>query len=247
MPPLKFINHRIDEYALQVTYLPGEEHGKVIYNLSLILEADIGEAVRTLKNAYKAGLCVSDRVTFAPVGTVVDNFTVPQDRVGIVTVCSITLDAILMRSGVPAKPVAGGAVEIENRVPRRFTNLILYEHTTTDPLEVLISHDITSVNGVMTEGNGTILANLRECHMEAESLVGDVLDDLADAGFTGILDVGVPNAPLLGVPVSPEYLGVAMVGGTNPIAAFKEKGYWAQTRALKGLIDIEEMGYISDY
>ena len=247
MPPLKFINHRIDDYALQVSYLPGEERGKVIYNLSLIMEQDAEEAIRTLQNAYKSGLCVSDRVSFTSPGTVVDNFTIPEGRVGIVTVCSITLDAILLRSGVPAKPVAGGAVEIENRIPRRFTNLILYEHTTTDPLEVLISQDITSVNGVMTKGSGTILANLRECHMEAEALVGDVLDELADAGFTGILDVGVPNAPLLGVPVSPEYLGVAMVGGTNPIAAFKENGYWAQTRALKGLIDIEEMGYISDY
>lgn len=83
--------------------------------------------------------------------------------------------------------------------------------------------------------------------MEAERLVGDVLDELAAAGFTGILDVGVPNTPLLGVPPSPEYLGVALVGGTNAIAVFKESGKWAESRALKGLMDIGEMASIEDY
>ena len=34
--------------------------------------------------------------------------------------------------------------------------------------------------------------------MEAEPLVGSVLDELADSSFTGILEVGVPNVPLLG-------------------------------------------------
>jgi repressor of nif and glnA expression len=83
--------------------------------------------------------------------------------------------------------------------------------------------------------------------MEAEQLLGEVLDELTAIGFTGILDVGAPNVPLLGVPVSPQYLGVAMVGGTNPMAAVRETGRQVVTRALKGLIDIQEMGYLDDY
>jgi len=83
--------------------------------------------------------------------------------------------------------------------------------------------------------------------MEAEHLLGTVLDELASIGFSGILDVGAPNVPLLGVPVSPQYLGVAMVGGTNAMAAVRETGRLVVTRALKGLIDIQAMGYLDDF
>ena len=138
-------------------------------------------------------------------------------------------------------------MEIGDRVPRRFTHMILYEATTIDPLEVLIAQELTSICRMMQEGRGTILGNLRECHMEAEVLVQGILDDLGQHGFTGILDVGAPNVPLLGVPVSPQYFGIAMVGGTNPMAGLKERGIPVVTKALKGLMDIREMGNIQDY
>jgi len=47
--------------------------------------------------------------------------------------------------------------------------------------------------------------------------------------------------------VSPQYLGVAFVGGTNTMAALREAGKPVVTRALKGLIDIQKMGYLADY
>jgi repressor of nif and glnA expression len=83
--------------------------------------------------------------------------------------------------------------------------------------------------------------------MEAESLVMGLLDDLSEAGFTGILEVGAPNVPILAVPVNPQYFGVAMVGGTNPMAALKEAGIPVVTKALKGVMDVREMSSIRDY
>jgi repressor of nif and glnA expression len=245
--PLKFVNYRIEDYALQVTYNPAEGEGRVIYNLSLVREGDFEYAVATLRDAFAAGLCVSDRVKFVNPGSKMGDFTIPEGNVGICTMCSITLDALLLKRGVPLNPIGGGVVEVADRIPRRFTHIIQYEHTTIDPLQVLISQEATSITGVMTAGSGAILANLRECHMEAESIVGETLDELTETGFTGILDVGVPNVPLLGIPVSPEYLGVALVGGTNPIAAFRESGRWAQTQALKGVMEFAEMGSILEY
>ena len=112
---------------------------------------------------------------------------------------------------------------------------------------MLISHKITSVNNVMRRGSGNILANVREFHMEAQPLVGSVLDELTNSSFTGILEVGMPNVPLLGVPVSPQFVGIAAVGGTNPMAAIREGGRWVQTQAMKGLMDISEMIEIRDY
>jgi repressor of nif and glnA expression len=245
--PLKFTNHRIEEYALQVTYHPEENSGKIIYNLSLIKNEDLEFALSILKEAHRTGITISDRVKIAGAGEVVGDYLVPGGCYAVCTMCSITLDALLLRRGVPLNPIGGGVVEIEARNPRRFTSMILYRDTTLDPLEVLISQDITSILDVMRYGNGNILANMRECHMEAEPLMGTVLDELTATGFSGILDVGIPNVPLLGVPVSPQYMGVVMVGGTNAMAALKEAGHWVVTKALKGLIDIEEMGYMEDY
>ena len=245
--PLKFVDHSIEDFAMQVTYDPSKGIGKVVYNLSLIKNEDFEYAVSILKDAYKTGVSVSGLVMFASSGEKVADYVVPEGCTAICTVCSTTFDGLLIRRGVPVNPIGGGVVEIENRAPIRFTHIILYEHTTIDPLQVLISHKITSVNNVMRRGSGNILANVREFHMEAQPLVGSVLDELTNSSFTGILEVGMPNVPLLGVPVSPQFVGIAAVGGTNPMAAIREGGRWVQTQAMKGLMDISEMIEIRDY
>ena len=245
--PLKFVDHSIEDFAMQVTYDPSEGTGKVVYNLSLVKNEDFEYAVSILKDAYKTGVSVSGLVRFTSSGEKVADYVVPEGCTAICTVCSTTFDGLLIRRGVPLNPIGGGVVEIENRAPIRFTHIILYEHTTIDPLQVLISHKITSVNNVMRKGSGNLLANIREFHMEAQPLVGTVLDALSDSSFTGILEVGMPNVPLLGVPVSPQFVAIAAVGGTNPMAAIREGGRWVQIQAMKGLMDTSDMIEIRDY
>ncbi|MDD1658931.1 MAG: DUF128 domain-containing protein [Methanomicrobiales archaeon] len=244
---LKFINNRIEDLAMEVSYDPVENTGKIIFNLSLIPKENLERAISLFRNAYRAGLSVSDKVRFFKEGARLEGLTIPPGFAGICTMCTITLDGILLRRGVPIHPVGGGLVEIVDRVPRRFTHMILYEASTVDPLEVLVAQDLTSILRVMKEGSGTILGNLRECHMEAESLVMGLLDNLSSVGFTGILEVGAPNVPILEVPVSSQNFGVAMVGGTNPMAALKEEGIPVVTKALKGVMDVGEMDSIRDY
>jgi repressor of nif and glnA expression len=74
-----------------------------------------------------------------------------------------------------------------------------------------------------------------------------LLDELTESNFIGILEVGMPNVPLLGVPVSPQFIAIACIGGTNPLVAIKEGGRWVQIYAMKGLIDVSEMEDIRDY
>jgi repressor of nif and glnA expression len=245
--PLRFISNRIEDLAMEVTYDPAEDTGNIIYNLSLIPRRDLEAAISIFRNAYRAGLSVSDRIRILGPGERLENFTIPEGTAGVCTMCTITLDGLLLRKGVPIRPLGGGLVEIADRVPRRFIHMILFESTTVDPLEVLVAQERTSILRVMKEGSGTILGNLRECHMEAETLVIGLLDSLSEGGFTGILEVGAPNLPLLEFPASPQYFGVAMVGGTNPMAALKEEGISVVTKSLKGVMDIAEMGYIRDY
>jgi repressor of nif and glnA expression len=245
--PLKFVNHNIEDFAIQVTFDPVAGEGKVVYNLSLIKNEDLDFAISVLKDANKTGVSVSGMVKFFSAGEKVADFVIPKGCTGICTMCSITFDGLLIRRGIPINPIGGGVVEIENRTPIRFTHIILYEHTTIDPLQVLISQKTTSVTNVMRRGSGNILANIREFHMEAESRVGTVLDELSSSSFSGILEVGMPNLPLLGVPVSPQFVAIAAVGGTNPMAAIREGGRWVQTQAMKGLMEISQMEEIRDF
>ena len=247
MPRLKFVNHNIEDYAIQVTFDPLKGEGMVVCNLSLIKNEDLDFAISVLKDANKTGVSVSGLVKFYAAGEKISGYPVPAGCTGICTLCSITFDGLLIRRGVPIRPIGGGVVEIENRSPIRFTHMILYEHTTIDPLQVLISQKTTSVTNVMRRGSGNILANIREFHMEAEPLVGEVLDELSGSSYSGVLDVGMPNVPLLGVPVNPQFIGIAAIGGTNPIAAIREGDRWVQIQAMKGLMEISEMEEIRDF
>lgn len=246
MEQLKFVNHRIDEYALQVTYDPSTEAGKVIFNLTLIKEEDRDYAVKIIHQSYRAGICVSDRMLIAEPGEEIGGKTIPKGHYGIVTMCSITLDAILLKNGIPINPIGGGLLEIRDHSPHRFTSLIRYDATTIDPTQVLIDQGSTFIREVIRSGNGSILANIRESHMEAEPLLFELLDQFGSVGFTGILDVGNPNRPMFGVPITTNYQGIVMIGGANPIGAFIESGRWADTTAMKGLISASRLVHIDE-
>jgi len=245
--PLKFVNHSIDDFAMKVTYCPEAHEGRLVYNLSLVKNEDLEFAIGTLKDAAKTRIVASGLVKFLSSGEKMDSFVVPKGQTGICTVCSVTFDGLLVRHGIPINPIGGGLVEIENRTPIRFTHMILYEYTTIDPLQVLNSLRLTSVTNVMRRGSGTILANIREFHMEAERRVGEVLDELTDSSFIGVLAVGMPNVSLLGVPVNPQFIAIAAVGGTNAVAAIREGGRWVETHSMKGLMDVSDMTEIRNY
>jgi len=157
--PLKFVNHSIDDFAMQVTYNPATNEGKLVYNLSFVKNEDLEFAIGILKDAYKTGLAASGLVRFLREGEKAGDLKVPAGQTAVCTVCSVTLDGLLIRRGVPVNPIGGGVVEIENRSPIRFTHMILYEHTTIDPLQVLNSQRLTSVTSVMRRG--TDLGNER--------------------------------------------------------------------------------------
>ena len=102
--PLKFVDHSIDDYAMQVTYDPATGTGNVVYNLSLVKNVDFEYAVSILKDAYKTGVSVSGLVKFCPSGEKIAGYVVPEGRTAICTICSITFDGLLIRRGVPDNP-----------------------------------------------------------------------------------------------------------------------------------------------
>jgi len=244
---IRFINHLIEEYALSVSYNPDTNSGQAIYNLSFINESDFEYAIKAFKETHRVGLCISDRVKFLHPGDEIGGIQIPDGRIGVCNLCSLTIDALMIREGVPHNAVGGGVLEVSDGECQRFTSMIRYNSTTVDPTELYISREAVSVSNVIKKGTGYILANVREFHMDAENLVYNLFDKLTDVGFTGIIDIGPPNLHIFGVPVTPEYQGVAMAGGTNWFAYFQESGYEVVVNAIKGLIEYNSMDSILDF
>src|SRR3972149_11456689 len=99
----------------------------------------------------------------------------------------------MAEGGIPVKPKFGGVVEIHDGSPLRFTDILTYDSTTIDPLDVLMSQELTSVTEMVKTGSGKILANLREAPMAARDKIEQILDSIVAAGFSCILEVGEPN------------------------------------------------------
>jgi repressor of nif and glnA expression len=103
-----------------------------------------------------------------------------------------------------------------------------------------------NITGMMRTGNGRILGNLHEAPMLARDKIEDVLEALAEAGFAGVLELGQPNMNVLGVSVERDHVGLALVGGTNLMAAAKECQIDVMHESISDLTDISELKHIEE-
>jgi repressor of nif and glnA expression len=236
-----FTLSNIEELIYGVSFDPSTGSGRIVINISLIDSKDVNNILPIFRDVMLSGLTVSPLAKMLLSGESVNDFVIPYGKCGIATVCSITVDGILLKQGIPVKPRFGGLVEVKDGNPVRFTDLVRYDSTTIDPMEILMSQSLTSVSDMLTIGSGKILANLREITMNARNRVEETLDGLVSVGFSGILEVGEPNTDVLGVSVERDHFGVVVVGGTNPMAVAQEQGFNVDTHAMSSLMAVDEM------
>ncbi len=247
MVEIMFVISRIENLMYDVTFDPLNRNGKIIANTSTFEEANLDRVLGLFRQAMHSGLSVSPYIKVIRSGENIGNVKIEKGKVGIATACSITIDGVLLKAGVPIKPRFGGVVEIHDGSPLRFTNILMYDSTTIDPLDILMSQELTSVSEMVNTGSGKILANLREAPMGARDRIEEVLDQLIAAGFSCILEVGEPNSDILGIQVGRDKIGIVVIGGTNPMAFAQEQGIDLDTTEMSILLDIEEMIHIDEY
>ncbi len=213
--------------------------GKIIVNLSYIPKSKLKKAFKSMENVFNSSLVMSKRIVFIEK----DNETVivPDDHVCIGTVCSVTLNAILLKHGIPVISRFGGVLEIRDGQPYRFNALISYDGTSLDPLEIFIRGKMTDVSGVTKNGSGRVLASFREIPTVCLNKVKEIYSMMQNKGFQGILMFGEPNKSLLDIPVGIDRVGIIVVGGLNPIAAIEESGIQTYTSAISTLYDYQAM------
>ncbi len=206
--------------------------GNVIVNISYVNNDDLDDALEIVNRVFKTRpeYCTSKFFKIMP--------HADGDKTGIATVCSFTIDGILIKNDILVTPKYGGILEIEEKGPR-FTDLIAYGGSSLDPHEIYISKNMTSISDSL-EGNGRILASLREIPYMARSSAVDILDKIQETGFS-ILKVGNPSELLYNAKVERYHVGIAAPGGLNPIAAINEEGIHVHVKAVETMMNLSDM------
>jgi repressor of nif and glnA expression len=236
-----FILERLELLSFRTTFDPKGRTGQVPVNTSLFDQDRFPKALAAMKNAFKAGICVSEFVATASEGEKIGGIVVPSGKIGFATICSAVVNGVLLKHGVPMESKFGGVLEIKDSKPRRFVAIINYAGTSLDPSEQYIRARMTSVCDAARNGSGKILANFREIPALSRSMVEEIIASLEEAGIGGVYAMGHTSEPICQIGISPNRVGVVLLGGLNPVACAVEAGFEIDNIAESGLIDFQQL------
>jgi len=240
-----FVTTRFLSMAYSVTYDPATDSGTVVANVSIVDKKFYDKMMEVVGALHEADLLLAPYIKVLDENEEYQNISVSEGKMALFTVCDLTVDGVLIRSGIPLFFKYGGLVQVVNRKPLRFIELISYDGTTVPPLELFVRGNQTSIIKVMKTGSGILPAVMRESIADSRDKAIEILSILREKGWRGILAVSSPNEPVLGVPASMDRFGLCMIGGLAPAAALLEEGVRVEISAPHCLIPLEDMRRIT--
>ena len=214
----------------QVNFDVEKQKGDIIANISYVNRDDIDRALSIMEDTYN-----SNPKFINPYYKLVEH---PEndDMVGIATICSLSIDGILINNGIMSNPTYSGLLELTE--PPLFIDLISYNGTTLDPHKIFLSKNMTSITG--GDGPSKILASVKEIPYVARDHAVELLEILNNIGFS-IYKIGKPREFVYNSKVENYNFGVITGGGLNSIGAVKESGVPIQVKALEKMMPFEKM------
>ena len=240
-----FVNARIDDLACQADFDLSSGKGRLVINLTFFPQQQEQQAVEAMRSSFEAGLCLSDLVLRAVPGERVGGLEIPTGVVGWGTVCSVTLNSVFLRHGIPVESSFGGLLEMKGGRPRRFTEIISYSGSTLDPIEIFIKGKMTSVHAAATGGAGRICASYRLIPSSSLDAATRLLEEMKRSRLCEMVLLGRPGQPFMEVPSGRDRVGMLVAGGLNPPAAAEELGVDTSSRAMATLVDYSALAPFS--
>lgn len=236
-----YLSTKIDEMTYKTSFDLERRTGTVVVNTSVVNPRDLAAYLPSVSQVFLKGYGMGTRLAILEPGERIGEVTIPPGKIGFCSVCSITFNSVLFKHGVPINSRFGGLVEVRDGEPIRFAEVIHYDGTSIDPLEIFIRARMTNYHGAIADGNGLIGASFREIPEDAKELALQLADGMARIGLGGLMASGLPGQPLLDMPVPPGRVGLLVVAGLNPIAILDELGYAVHSRALNGLLEFTRL------
>ena len=217
----------------QVDYDIETNEGNIVANISYLNKQDLDDALAIMKRTYK-----SLPKYMNPLFNIVDHPT-DDSKVGIATVCSLSIDGILINNGIMSTPRYGGLLELGK--PPLFVEMISYDGSSIDPHKIFIFKNLTSIS--KRQNPKKILASIKEVPYIARPECEEILDKINENGFP-IFKVGKPRELVYNAKVDNYNFGIVTGSGLNSIAAIKEKGIAIEAKAVETILPIEDMSLI---
>jgi hypothetical protein len=203
----------------RVTYDIEEKKGDIIVNTGCVDKKYKKEVFDALRESYEKKLTISDRV----------GIETKDGQIFIHTLCSLTIDGIILKNEIPVIPCYGGVLELRSGKGNRFIDVIAYRGTSLDPHEVFFNK---------TDGEKNILAGIREAPMSAKDHIAQLNEKLE---WNGIIEIGRPNNDISGVRVEKGMIGFTTVGGINPLVLIKKRGVPIEINALHKTMNYSDL------
>jgi len=232
---------RIDILSFKTTFDVKKKKGLVPVNISFFPKEQFANALKIMKPVFNKNLAVSSLVAMAESGKLLGDIVAPEGKTGLATVCSIVINSVLLKHGIPIDSKFGGILQMRKGEVLRFVELIHYAASSLDPSEIFIRGKMTSVGQVAAEGDGKILANFREIPALSRNLVDNVIDDFARVGINGVLSIGNIGKPVCQTNVDVNKIGMILIGGLNPVAAVHEEGIEVDNKAMSTVMQYENL------
>ena len=236
-----FLATKIDQMTYRMSFDLSSRTGTVIMNTTLIDKDRLADAIPLIQSVFEKGFSMGELITLFGPGSRAGAVLVPEDSVGIGTICSITLNGVLLRHCVQTHSRFGGLLEFEGGKATRFVQIIRYDGTTLDPLEIFIRSGMADYTGAVTSGDGRIGASLREMPADSRERVLELEHEMRRIGLGGYHTVGLPGHTLMEIPIPDGRIGAVVMGGLNPVAILEERGVPIRhAGAISGLVDFRE-------
>ncbi len=235
---------RIEALAYQTDFDIRSGQGRVVLNVSLFRQSDLDQALKVMRPVFASRYATSDLIAVFNPGQRVSDQVVPRGMVGLGTVCSVTINGVLLSHGVPVHSEFGGLIEIAGHEPVRFTDIIRYGGTSVEPLEVFIQARGTSSGAAVATGTGKVGAGFRTCPAVARDQVMRLVDEMAAWRLRGVIAVGGESQALMETDVDVGRMGIVICAGLNPVAAAEEAGIPTVSKAMATLLDYRSLAPI---
>jgi hypothetical protein len=229
-PKIPFLLSKSWNLIQQVNFDVEKRKGDIITNVSYINKEDADAALGIMEETYN-----SNPKYINPYYKLIEHPT-DDDKLGIATICSLSIDGLLINNGIMCNPVYSGLLELTE--PPLFIDLISYTGTTVDPHKIFISKNMTAISTNI--GTKKILASFKEIPYISREYAVYLLDILKNTGFS-IYKIGKPREVTYNAKADNYNFGVVAGGGLNTIGAIKEKGIDIEVKAIEKLIPFEEM------
>ena len=229
-PKIPFLLSKSWNLIQQVNFDVEKRKGNIISNVSYVKRSQLDDALGIMDETYN-----NNPRYINPYYKLIDHPT-DNDKIGIATICSLSIDGLLINNGIMSTPKYGGVLELTE--PPLFIDLISYNGTTIDPHKIFLSKKLTSISNINSPNK--ILASVKEIPYISREYAVQLLERLNNIGFS-IYKIGKPRELVYNAKVDNYNFGVIAGGGLNSIGAIKEKGIEIEVKAMEKLIPFESM------